>query len=49
MILELGRSVGSTEVFPSISPGEQVWDAKSACSFSLDLGLVELAKRGLRL
>ena len=44
MNLELGRSVGSTDVSPSIDPGEQVWDA--TCSSSLGLVPVGLAKRG---
>ena len=44
--LELGRSVGSTDVSPFIDPGEQVWDA--ICSFFFNLELVEF-KRGLLL
>ena len=35
MNLELGRSVGSTEVPPFTGPGEQIWDASSTCSSSL--------------
>ena len=49
MNLELGRSVGSNEVSPFFSPGEQILDAKPTCSSSLRLVLKELAKRGLRL
>ena len=44
MNLELGRSVGSTDVSSFIDPRDQVWDA--TCSSSLGLVLVGLAKRG---
>ena len=46
MNLELGRSVGSTEVSPFIGSREQVDETKSACSFSFNLILGGLAKRG---
>ena len=45
MNLELGRSVGSTEVSPFNGSREQVNETKSACSSS-NLILCGLAKRG---
>ena len=46
MNLELGRSVGSTEVSPFIGSREQVDETKSACPSSFNLTLGGLAKRG---
>ena len=49
MNFELGRFVGSTDVSPFIGSGEQGGETKSACSSSLTLVLVGLAKRRLPL
>ena len=46
MNLDLGRSVGSTEVSPFIGSREQVDETKSACSFYFSLILGGFAKRG---
>ena len=46
MNLELGRSVGSTEVSPFIGSRERVDETKSAFSSSFNLILGGLAKRG---
>ena len=46
MNLELGRSVGSTEVSPFIGSREQVDETKSACSFYFNLILGGIVKRG---
>ena len=46
MKLELGRSVGSTDISPFICSREQVGETKSACSSSFSLVLGELAKGG---